>query len=107
MFNRKQMLLFRHQHGRAVTNDEDELGNEVRGGSQDEKEFTERLLKFNLVSQMTAEKQKSAFNELEGFKIDSELSRKLLLGVFESSLLQNDDHDELEDYLEEIEEKKN
>ena len=78
----------------------------MKGASEDEQEFTESLLKYNLVSQMTAEKYKSTYNELEGFKIDSELSRKLLLGVFESSLLQNDDHDELEDYLEEIEEKK-
>ena len=73
----------------------------MKGASEDEQEFTESLLKYNLVSQMTAEKQKSALNELEGFKVDSELSRRLLLGVFESMLLHHDDHDELEAVLEE------
>lgn len=102
MFNRKQMLLFRHQHGRAVTTIEDEFGNSVRGGSQIDQEFTESLLKFSLVSQMTAENQKRAFNELEGFKVDSELSRKLLLGVYESENLHHDDHDELEVVREEV-----
>jgi len=104
MFNRKQMLLFRHQHERAVTNDEDELGNEVGGGSEIVQAFSESLLKFNLVGSMAAaEKQKSAFNELVGFKVDSELSRKLLLGVFESKNLHHDDHDELEAFPEENE----
>ena len=73
----------------------------MKGASEDEQEFTESLLKYNLVSQMTAEKQKSAFKKLEGFKVDSELSRKLLLGVFESKNLHHDDHDELEAVLEE------
>ena len=80
ILNREQMLLFWHQQERVVTQYESE---EKEKRINDEEEFNNSLLKFNLASPLTDINLEKAFKELEGFKIDSELSRKLLLGVFD------------------------
>ena len=88
LFDKTQMTLFKHQHNRAVTqyldvNFSQKSFNESDWDSQDE--FQESVVS-KLITQLSERSQVTAFNGLEDVEVDSELTRQLLLGVFEKKV---------------------
>ena len=88
LLDKTQLTLFKHQHNRAVTqyferNLAEKSLDESDWDSQDE--FLESV-NSKLATQLTERSASTAFNGLQDVQVDSELTRKLLLGVFEKKV---------------------
>lgn len=83
LFNQKQMFLFRHQHERvfaqlATTNKEDQ-----QTVTESENEIDKSAFAQNLVTSKTMRSYQKEINQLEGFKVESNVDRNLVLGLYQ------------------------
>ena len=71
--NKEQLLLFRHQHDRALTYQKKSIIDETSSDSESPKRL----------SPMTRGKRTDAFKKLSGYRVNSKLDQNLLVGMFE------------------------